>query len=230
MIGIIGAMNIEVEMLLNSMTFVENTIISGINYHKGKIENKEVVVAVAGIGKVNAAICTQTMILTFNPTIIINTGVAGGIGDNLSIGDVVIASSVVQHDMDTSAVGDPVGLISGINIVNIPCNEEVSYKILHIAERLNMGKNHIGVVATGDKFINSKEESKRIRNMFNAIACEMEGGSIGQVCYINKVDFCILRAISDSGDDDSNIDYKEFSVKAAENSKKILIEYLKEID
>ncbi|MFA9398742.1 MAG: 5'-methylthioadenosine/adenosylhomocysteine nucleosidase [Clostridiaceae bacterium] len=228
MIGIIGAMDVEVNLLLETMKNTETEIFSNIKYNKGIIEGKEVVVAVAGIGKVNAAICTQTMILKYKPSLVINTGVAGGIGKNLKIGDVVIADYVLQHDMDTSPVGDPVGFISGINLVEIPCHKETSYKILDIANKITHHNTYIGTIATGDKFINNKIEANNIAEKFNAIACEMEGGSIGHVCYVNNVDFCIIRSISDGGDDESDLDYGQFVLLAAENSKNLLIEYLKE--
>ena len=124
MIGIIGAMQIEIDNLLKIIKNEEVVTISGIKYIKGTIHNKNVVIAKCGIGKVFAAMCAQTMILKFNPEIIINTGVSGGIKD-LDIGDVVIADKVVQHDMDTTPLGDPKGLISGINLIHIPCSKNI---------------------------------------------------------------------------------------------------------
>ena len=119
MIGIIGAMDVEVENLKNKIQDKKVDIISGIEFVSGKIEGKEVVVAKCGIGKVFASICAEAMIIKFNPDYIINTGVAGTLTCELSIGDVAISESLCQHDMDTSPIGDPKGLLSGINIINI---------------------------------------------------------------------------------------------------------------
>jgi len=228
MIGIIGAMDIEVENLISAMTGSEEHKYGNLTFYKGEIENKKVVVAKSGIGKVSAAMCAQTMILKFSPSLVINTGIAGSLNKNVSIKDVVIAESVVQYDMDTSAIGDPVGLISGINIVEIPVYKEAIKKMEDACKNLNIQKCHVGVIATGDKFISKKEDANYISNTFNALACEMEGASIGQVCYCNDVNFLVVRSISDGGNEEAQIDYPTFAKIAAENSKKIIFEYLKD--
>ena len=125
MVGIIGAMHIEVETIKALMENKTVEKISGVEYVKGTLHGKEIVAAVCGIGKVAAAMCTQTMILKYSPDCIINTGVGGSLSTKLAIGDIAVAESLVQHDMDTSPLGDPIGLISGINIVNIPADESV---------------------------------------------------------------------------------------------------------
>ena len=225
-IGIIGAMRIEVEELKSRMKNIKVDRISQMEFYTGELFGKEAVVAVSGVGKVNAAMCAQTMILKYNPEIIINTGVAGGIAKGVRIGDVVIGKAVVQHDMDTSALGDPVGLISGINVVEIPCTELVVEKLKKAAENIENLNIYTGTIATGDQFINSNEQSNLIAERFNAMACEMEGGSIGQVCYINGVDFAIVRAISDNGDDESHMDFEEFVRLAAKNSIEMMTNFL----
>ncbi len=116
-IGIIGAMDVEVAELIESMENIKKDTISGIVYYEGTLQGKDVVVAKCGIGKVHAAVCTQTMILKYNPAAIINTGVAGSLSASLDIGDLVVSNKVVQHDFDTSGVGDPIGLISGIDLI-----------------------------------------------------------------------------------------------------------------
>jgi len=123
MIGIIGAMQTEVELLISKIEGAEKSTVSGIDFYSGKMENKDVVVAKCGIGKVFAALCAQTMILKYGVELIINTGVGGAISDSLEIGDIAVSSAVVQHDMDTSAIGDPVGLISGINVIEIEADQ-----------------------------------------------------------------------------------------------------------
>ena len=227
MIGIIGAMGIEVRALADLLENKKSETISGVEYMSGKIYGRDVVLAVCGIGKVFAAICAQTMILKYNPDVIINTGVAGTLTDKLSIGDIAIADSVVQHDMDTSPLGDPVGLLSGINIVKIPAHKEVVAKIESCVKAI--GTNYqIGTIASGDQFLASIEVKERIVKNFNAIAGEMEGGAIGHVCYVNNKPFCVLRAISDCADGSGAENYTEFLGKAAENATMIMARFIKE--
>ncbi len=225
-IGIIGAMKIEVDAIQALMKDAEKQIISGITFISGELYDKTIVVAECGIGKVFAAICAEAMILNFNPDVIINTGVAGGLEASLKIGDIAIAQSVVQHDMDTSPLGDPVGLISGINIINIPCDKNIVEMLINVVN--DLGINCVsGVIASGDQFINGAEKKEWLVKNFNAISCEMEGASIGHVCYVNKVPFCVVRSISDGADDDSHMDYPEFCKLAAKNSTEVIKAFVK---
>lgn len=221
MIGIIGAMDVEVNSFKELMTDKKTEIISGIEFLSGKLWGKSVVVAVSGVGKVNAAICTQTMHLKYSPDFIINSGVAGGLEKSLNICDVVVASAVIQHDMDTSPLGDPVGFISGINMVDIPCDERLS-DILFNASTENGIHTLRGRIVSGDQFINSSEKKFYLVNTFDAYACEMEAASIGHVAYKNNVPFCILRSISDNADGSSHLSYTEFVKAAAENLVKVM--------
>ena len=221
MIGIIAAMNVEMESLRSYMENTEEETISGIRFVRGMLEGQEVVTAVCGIGKVFAALCAQTMILRYAPEAIINTGVAGTLTNALGIASIAVSSAVVQHDMDTSPLGDPKGLISGINVVEIPADAQLGGKILACAKE--MGVNAVsGVIASGDQFVASSERKDFITGQFGAIACEMEGAAIGQVCYVNKVPFCVLRAISDSADGSSHMDYPQFVKIAAEQSVSLM--------
>lgn len=222
-IGIIGAMDIEVDGLVAKMTNVNTKKISNITFYQGEIASKGVVVAKCGIGKVFASICAQTMIMEYNPSVIINSGVAGTLTKELGVLDVAIAKNVVQHDMDTSAIGDPVGLISGINLVYLDANNEVINTLESACEALNC-KALTGTIASGDKFIASLEDKNSIVNSFGAIACEMEGASIGQTCYVNGVPFGILRAISDG--DGTQLDYQEFAPLAAKQSIEIVKKFI----
>lgn len=224
LIGVIGAMDIEVDALIASMTETEEKVISSVKYVKGKLFDKDVVVAKCGIGKVFAAICAQTMILEYNPSVIINTGVAGSLEKGFNVLDVAVAKSVVQHDMDTSAIGDPKGLISGINVVYIDTCEKVSNALKNASLSVQCNVKE-GVIASGDKFMADPQEKTDINREFGAIACEMEGASIGQVCYINKVPFGILRTISDG--DGAEMDYMTFAPKAAMQATKIVKEFIK---
>ena len=227
-IGIIAAMQIEIDGIKEKIESPETVTVSGVDFVCGMIGDKKIIAAKCGIGKVFAALCAQTMILKFAPDCIINTGVAGGLNENLSILDVVVATDVVQHDMDTSHIGDPVGLISGINIVNIPCDRFVAAKLAESVSAVGI-RCLRGTVATGDQFVCTEEKRQYIKNTFNASACEMEGGAIGHVCYVNEVPFGIIRAISDGGDDAASMDYPAFAKMAADNSVKAVLRFVENI-
>ena len=226
MIGIIGAMQTEVELLISKIQEANVKNISGIDFVSGKIYGKDVVVAKCGIGKVFAALCAQTMILEYGVELVINTGVGGAIADELDIGDVAVSNFVVQHDMDTSALGDPIGLISGINVVEIAADTNTVNALLDAAAEVG-AKCVVGTVASGDKFISGVEAKRKIKDTFGALVCEMEGAAIGQVCYVNKVPFCVIRAVSDKADGSSGVDYMTFVVGAAEKNANIVLGYLK---
>lgn len=221
-LGIIAAMKIEAELIEAAMTDIVRETCGSIEFCLGKIGSTDIVLAVCGIGKVFAAICAQTMIVKYAPDAIINTGVGGTLTKKLSVGDVAVSSAMVQHDMDTSALGDPVGLISGPNIIEIPADAALAEKISAIVK--DMGINTVkGTIATGDQFIAKQETKDRIVERFGAIACEMEGAAIGQVCYVNKVPFAVIRAISDDADSGACDDYPTFAKMAAKNSAKAVI-------
>ncbi|MBQ8393091.1 MAG: 5'-methylthioadenosine/adenosylhomocysteine nucleosidase [Clostridia bacterium] len=223
LIGIIGAMDIEVNGLISDMEESVTEMHGGISFTKGILYGKNVVVSKCGIGKVFASMCTQTMILKYSPDLIINSGVAGTLDKELNILDAVIASSVVQHDMDTSPLGDPKGLISGINVVNFDTDKDISCKLANASS--GIGVNTVsGIIASGDQFIASPDKKTDIFNTFSAIACEMEGAAIGQVCYVNQVPFAVMRTISDGKGE--ALDYQAFSVIAANKSIQIIKQFL----
>ena len=227
-IGIIGAMDVEVKALRERMENVSEEEISGVRFFSGVLCGKEVVVARSGIGKVFAAICAQTMILAFKVTHVINTGVAGTLTDKLGLLDVAIADGVVQHDMDTSPIGDPVGLISGINKVVLPTSCELAAYARRTAEEIGK-KTYTGIVASGDQFICDPERKRFIVDNFNGICCEMEGAAIGHVCYVNGVECLIVRSISDSADGSAHMDYPQLVGLAAEQSQRIIEGILEKI-
>lgn len=225
MTGIIGAMQIEVDALIKR---VENATLrrySGIDFISGKIHDNEVVVARCGVGKVFAAVCAQTMILEYHVDRIVNTGISGTLCDKLNIMDIAVAEAVVQHDMDTSALGDPVGMISGINIIKIPTSGSLSESILESARRLGIKTEKV-TIASGDSFICSREKKQAIRATFDACVCDMESAAIGQVCYINNTEFAIVRTVSDSADGSSPKDYQAFAESAAHQSVAVLLDFL----
>ena len=224
-IGIIGAMKIEVEKLCSMAENVKKEKVGGIEFNVGDLCGHQVIIAVCGVGKVFAAMCAQAMILNYSPDAIINTGVAGALASELRVGDVAVAENVVQHDMDTSPIGDPVGLVSGINLVEIPADTGIASALKKTA--LDLGMTCIsGTIASGDQFIADKAKKSYIKDTFSAIACEMEGAAIGQVCHVNGTPFGILRSISDNGDESAGMSYDKFIGVAVDNSVKILTEFL----
>lgn len=230
MIGIICAMPIEIEELKKNMTDLKKETISNTEYLTGKLNSINCVIAVGGIGKVNSAVCTQTMILKFSPRIIINTGVAGGLHLEMNIGDIIIADSTVQHDIDTTAIGDPIGLISTLNIIKIPCTKELITKILNVKQTIKSTQFFVGTIASGDQFIANKGKLLNIKKNFEAIACDMESGSIAQVCYLNKTNFCCIKVISDNVNyENSQLDYDKFKEIVAKKVCEIILEIISQI-
>ena len=227
-IGIIGAMSVEVEALKAKVENAERTVQSGTEFVSGTLCGKSVVIAQCGIGKVFAAICAQTMIVKFGVTHVINTGVGGTLCDELSILDVAVADGVVQHDMDTSPLGDPVGLISGINKVVLPTSSALADLALDAARELGIsGKK--GIIASGDQFISSSEKKRFIVENFGAICCEMEGAAIGHACYVGGVECLIVRSISDSASGEATMEYPEMVACAAVRSQNMVELILKSI-
>ena len=226
-IGVIGAMDNEIELLKSSMVVKTTDTVAGMTYYCGMLSGCPVALVRCGIGKVNAAICAQTLIHCFGAEQIINTGVAGSLDNEIDIGDIVVSRDAVQHDMDTTALGDELGLISGLDMVHIPTDEGVTKLLESVTQKLGI-KYKTGTVATGDCFINTNEKKNFLIEKFSAIACEMEGAAVVQTCYINKIPCSIMRAISDGGDDNSHTDYKTFARKAAKTSAEVITEFVKE--
>ena len=219
-IVIIGAMEPEVEGLISEMSDKTVEIISGIAVNLGKIGEKQVAVAKCGIGKVFAALCAEALIIKYSPSLIVNTGVGGALAKDLKTGDIVIAESLCQHDMDTSAIGDPVGLVSGINKIYFDADKRASQILLEAAKSLGLTARE-GRIASGDKFIASADDKTRITKAFSADVCEMEGCAIAQVAFVNNIPFAVVRAISDSADGEATMDYPTFLPIAAANSQKM---------
>ena len=220
MIGIIGAMQVEIDGLRAQMTEKSAETFSGVEYVRGILDGTEIVTAVCGVGKVFAAICTQTMILKYGVQSVINTGIGGTLTDRLGILDVAVSTGVVEHDMDTSAVGDPVGMISGINRIELPADERLAKTAQEEAAALSI-HTAAGVIASGDQFVADRARKDWIRTQFGAIACEMEGAAVGHVCFVNQVPFVIIRAISDTATGGGVDDYFTFKQQAAELSLKL---------
>lgn len=228
MIGILCALDAEVSKFYELIENAEVTELYGFKFAAGKLEGKDVVIAKCGVGKVNAAICAQTMIMTYAPELIINSGVAGSLSAELGICDIAVGSSVVEHDIDTTDFGEPYGLVPTINKVDLPCDENVCEIICKAAEVLGIKAVPVRI-ASGDQFISNAEKKKWLVKTFDAKACEMESGAIAHVCCIAGVKCAVIRAISDSTDGEHSMEFSKFLTVAADNSIKVLLETLKHI-
>ena len=229
MIGILCALDKELEMMLEQLEDAEKKKVCGYDFAVGKLRGKKVVLCKCGVGKVNAAVCTQTMLLTWPVRLVINSGVAGALRQPLEIGDICVATDLVQHDVDTTAVGDPVGFVSTVNQTYFRCAEWAVEGILKASREVEGIRAMSGRIASGDQFITNQNEKDRIVRQFQAYACEMEGGAIAQTCFINGVDCAVIRAISDSSSGQHQMEYMEFMPMAARNSSNVVLKFLENI-
>lgn len=229
MLGIIGAMDVEVAEIKKRVKNPTVSTYAGVEFVCGEIENVMVVAAQCSPGKVNATICTQAMIDKFSVDTIINIGVGCSLSSDVVIKNIVVATDVCEHDMNITALGEPRGFINGINVIKIPTDKELSDKLAQIAIRCGE-KIHRGTVASGDLFISSDKIKSKLNEKFGAICGEMEGGAIGHTCYANDIPFAVIRSISDGGDENCQIDYPTFKPIAAALSTKILVNYIKTLN
>lgn len=227
--GIIAAMSEELEILLKDMDLEDKKIKANMTFNKGKLWGKDVVAVVCGIGKVNAAICTQILASEYNVDKVINVGVAGGIGKEIYPGDIVIADNLVEHDMDTTAFGDPHGQIPRMDTFDFKADKELVELATKACESLTDIKSYVGRIVSGDQFIASVEKVQYLEKEFNALSCEMEGASIAHVCYSNNIPFVIIRSISDNANNGAHIDFEKFTPVAVKNSTSIIKEMIKNI-
>lgn len=224
-IGIIGAMEEEITKLKEIMEVSDKKVISNIEFYIGKIYEKDIVLARSNEGKVNSAICTQTLILNFNVSQIINVGVAGGISPKLEIGGVAISKDTVEFDLDTTALGYKLGYTFGIESVYVECEKNIYEKIYNISK--SQFNTVIGTIGSSDTFISNENKKEFLKNNFNnLIAVDMETASINHVCKINNVPFCAIRVISDST---KSIEYREFINIAINNLTKVILNYIKNV-
>lgn len=221
-IGIISAMSEELELLLNDMEIEEKTHKANMTFHKGKVWGKDVVAVVSGIGKVNAAVCTQILISEYKVNSVINVGVAGGIGKDIYPGDVVVAENLVQHDMDTTVFGDAHGQVPRLDTFDFTCDKELVRLAKLACDEIKEINTFSGRIVSGDQFIASVDKIKWLESEFGAAACEMEGASIAHVCYLNSIPFVIIRSISDNANNGAHMDYEKFIPIGIKNSTTIL--------
>ena len=228
MIGIIGAMHVEVALLKEAMQEPQTEVVSGVAFCRGYLGGQPVVLAQCGVGKVFAALCAQTMVLRYGVSRLVVSGISGSLDKSLHIGDVVIATACVQHDMDTSPVGDPVGMVSGINRIFFETDRSMVRSFEAVCREKKIPYK-LGIVATGDQFVASRERGRRIVETFGAVTAEMESGAVAQVAFVNRLPYAVIRVISDEADGRSPDDFSNFVSHSAQKSSKILLDWLKNL-
>ena len=223
MIGIIGAMEEEVAHLKEAMQVEKTVERAAMTFVKGKLDGKDVVVVRSGIGKVNAGICAQILADLFEVDTLINTGVAGSLDAAIDIGDIVISTDAVQHDMDVSALGDPVGQIPRMDTFAFPADERLVQLAVQANEKANPDiHTFTGRVVSGDQFVSDGAVKERLVTQFQAKCTEMEGAAIAQAAYLNKISCVIIRAISDKADNSSTMDYAAFEKQAITHTVRLV--------
>lgn len=226
--GIIGAMDEEVEKIKNEMNIEKKETKAKTLFYKGVFEGKNIVLVRCGIGKVNAAIITQILITEYEVDIIINTGVAGGVKEDIEIGDVVISTDVIEHDVDATKFGYKLGQIPRLDVLEFKaCKKLVDLAFDATRKELEYHNVFKGRIVSGDVFVAEKEQKESLWNNFNAYCVEMEGAAIGHASYINDRPFLIIRSISDKADGSASENYNKFVNLAIENSVNILKRILK---
>lgn len=222
MIGIIGAMDEEISVILSEMNNISEYNINNIKFYKGKIYDKDLVLVKSGIGMVNSSIITTLLIKEFDVNKILFSGVAGSLNKNINVGDIVIADSLVEYMFDATEFGYEIG--------QIPRMENSVFKSENLLNKIrDILKNDsifYGKILSGDKFVSNLEEKEKIGKKFDALAVDMESAAVAHCAYILGVEFAIIRSISDSLNSDSVMEYAEFVNVAAMNSKEILLKLL----
>ena len=227
MIGIIGAMDEEVSMLIGAMEESTTFNKADMTFYEGNIAGKELVVVRSGIGKVNAAICAQILVDKYNVEAIINTGIAGSLEKKIDIGDIVLSEDALQHDVDAVAFGYQKGQIPRMDTLSFKADAKLIELAKSCCEKVCTDiKVFVGRVVSGDQFIADKNVKNTIIDNFGGLCTEMEGAAIAQTAYLNNVPYLIIRAISDKADDSASMDYPTFEKKAIANSVKILTEMI----
>ncbi len=230
MIGIIGAMELEVSELTAAMEDTKMYEKAGMKFVSGKLEGTPAVVVRSGVGKVNAAVCTQILIDHFEVTAVINTGIAGAVGLDVGIGDIVLSTSALQHDMGAVAFGYDLGVIPQQSCSDFPADPHLLELAQQCcAELLPEANVHTGRVVTGDVFVAKKEQKTLLRQQFDALCTEMEGAAIAHTAWLNDLPYLVVRAISDNADAASVEDYPAFEREAAARSAKLVRNMLRRL-
>ena len=230
MLGIIGAMDEEVSKLKEIMEDVSIMQRASMDFYKGTMSGKDVVVVRSGIGKVNAGICTQILIDEYGVDAVVNTGIAGSLNADINIGDIVLSTDTLQHDMDATGFGYEPGIIPRMETSVFEADGRLRMVAKECCERVNPDISVFeGRVGSGDQFISDKDKKSYILNQFHGYCTEMEGAAIAQAAYLNRIPFLIIRAISDKADDSATEDYPTFEAKAIEHSVRLVSEMVKSL-
>lgn len=229
-IGIIGAMEVEVAILKEKMEDVRIIKKASMDFYEGILAGKKVVVVRSGIGKVNAGICAQILADVFSVDAIINTGIAGSLNKNINIGDIVLSTDVVQHDMDATGFGYCKGQIPQMPVFFFNADDNLRRLAAEVCKEVNPDIQVFeGRIASGDQFVCDQDVKNRIVSEFSAYATEMEGAAIGQAAYLNEIPFLVVRAISDKADGSAQMDYSEFEKAAVDHSVRLTLNMLARI-
>ena len=229
-IGIIGAMEVEVAILKEKMEDVRIIKKASMDFYEGTLAGKKVVVVRSGIGKVNAGICAQILADVFSVDAIINTGIAGSLNKDINIGDIVLSTDVVQHDMDATGFGYRKGQIPQMPVFFFNADDNLRRLAAEVCKEVNPDIQVFeGRIASGDQFVCDQDVKNRIVSEFSAYATEMEGAAIGQAAYLNEIPFLVVRAISDKADGSAQMDYSEFEKAAVDHSVRLTLNMLARI-
>lgn len=229
-IGIIGAMEVEVAILKEKMEDVRIIKKASMDFYEGILAGKKVVVVRSGIGKVNAGICAQILADVFSVDAIINTGIAGSLNKNINIGDIVLSTDVVQHDMDATGFGYRKGQIPQMPVFFFNADDNLRRLAAEVCREVNPDIQVFeGRIASGDQFVCDQDVKNQIVSDFSAYATEMEGAAIGQAAYLNEIPFLVVRAISDKADGSAQMDYSEFEKAAVDHSVRLTLNMLARI-
>ncbi len=225
MLGIIGAMDEEVAKIKEHMTEIEVESKASMDFYKGLLNGKEAVVVRSGIGKVNAAICTQILADDFHVDAVINTGIAGSLNKDINIGDIVLSTDTLEHDMDAVSFGYPLGQIPRMDTLSFQADEKLRKAAMDACQKVLPNITAFeGRIVSGDQFVSSKEKKDWLVENFGGYCTEMEGAAIAHAAYLNRIPFLIIRAISDKADDSASMDYPAFEAMAIQNSVTLILE------
>lgn len=230
LVGIIGAMEEEVSALKEQMTEVSVTKKAGMEFCRGMLNGKPVVVVRSGIGKVNAGICTQILVDDYHVDCVINTGIAGSLKSVIDIGDIVVSTDTVQHDMNAVGFGYPLGQIPRMDTLAFPADQKLIELACQVCREVNPEiQVYAGRVVSGDQFVSDKESKERIKTNFDGFCTEMEGAAIAQAAYLNGIPYVVLRAISDKADDSAAVDYPAFEREAIRHCVNLVLNMVKRL-
>lgn len=227
-IGIIGAMETEVSVLKEAMKVDRVVTKASMNFYEGMLQGTPAVVVQCGVGKVNAAMCVQILADLFHVTHVLNTGVAGSLNADLDIGDILVSEKAIQHDVDVTALGYPVGKIPGFEGREFLADAVMADAIIDACKRANPDVHIVkGCVVSGDQFISDAKVKERLIMEFHGDCAEMEGASIAQAAVLNRIPFAVVRAISDKADGSAEMDYPTFEDQAAAHCANMVLEFVK---